>query len=339
MANVTIKDVAKEANVSIATVSRVINKNPKVAPEIAACVMSAIERIGYVPNQIARSLKSTSSKTIGVIIPDITNVYLVQTINAIGAYMQSRGYMLLLFSTLNNPDAEMNGIRLMTEKRVDGLIINTTGFCDDYIADLSRTIPTLLLHRRIDNTSFCGDWIDTDILDCARSLTRVLLEKGHRNIGCLNGPMYLSTAKMRFDGFCAAMNEAGIYLPENSPYLYEGDFSFQSGIDGAEYFMSLPTPPTAIVNMHGESTLGMLTYFRSHNIKVPRDVSIVSVSAIPNSDILYVQPYHYQMRPESIGIRAAQLMVERINADNQIGYRECCITMPIIDGNTISVLK
>ena len=87
MANVTIKDVAKEANVSIATVSRVINKNPKVAPEIAACVTSAIERIGYVPNQIARSLKSTSSKTIGVIIPDITNVYLVQTINAIGAYM------------------------------------------------------------------------------------------------------------------------------------------------------------------------------------------------------------------------------------------------------------
>lgn len=339
MTRTTIKDIARKANVSIATVSRVINGKPTVAPELYDNVMAVIRETGYYPNQLARSLKATSSKTIGVIVPDITNEYIAQIITVIDSYIQPKGYTLILCSSLNDAQNELKGLRLLLEKQVDGIIINTTGFNNAYVSKLSQRIPILSLHRKIDRPDFHGDWIDTDIYECAFSLTRLLLRNGHQRIGCLSGPMHLSTARMRLDGFCAALKEAGYDFPLDSPYIYEGDFTLKSGSDGAHYFLSLPNPPTAIVNMHGESTLGMLRYFRMHDVCVPEDISLVSISAIPNSDILYVQPYHYQMRPDSIGYRAAQMLLERIESENTLQNRESCFSMPIIEGNSVRNLR
>lgn len=339
MARTTIKDIAQTANVSIATVSRVINGNPTVTPEIYDKVMAVIAQMGYYPNQMARSLKATRTKTIGVVIPDITNEYIARMISVIDGYMQSKGYTLILSSAINGARSELNSLRLLMEKQVDGIIINTTGFNDDYIAQISKRVPIMLLHRKVEHPDFRGDWVDTDIFNCAYSLTRLLLDKGHRKIGVLNGPCHLSTAKMRYDGFITAMSEFGLDFSENHPYYYEGDFTLQSGIDGARYFMDLSDPPTAIVNMHGESTLGMLRYFRNNGVRVPEDISVVSVSAIPHSDVLYVQPYHYKMFPDTVGYRAAQMILERIEAENNIQNRESCFSMPIITGNSVKDLR
>lgn len=339
MARTTIKDIAQKANVSIATVSRVINGNPTVTPAIQDKVMAVISQTDYAPNQFARNLKASSSKTIGVVIPDITNEYVARMISIIDGYMQSKGYTLFLSSAINGAESELNSLRILVEKQVDGIIINTTGFNDDYIAQISKRIPIILLHRKVEHPDFRGDWVDTDIYNCAYSLTRLLLEKGHRKIGVLNGPHHLSTAKMRMDGFITALTEAEVCFSTSSPYYYEGDFTLQSGIDGAKYFMELADPPTAIVNMHGESTLGMLRYFRNHSVRIPEDISIVSVSAIPHSDVLYVQPYHYKMLPNTVGYRAAQMLLERIESKNQLQNRESCFSMPIITGNSVRDLR
>lgn len=339
MARITIKDIAQKANVSIATVSRVINGNPTVTPETHERVMSVIMQTGYYPNQLARSLKATSSKTIGVIIPDITNEYIAQIVSIIDGYVQTKGYSLILSTAINGAQSEINSLRLMMEKQVDGIIINTTGFNDAYISEISQHVPIVLLHRKIEHPDFRGDWVDTDIYNCAYTLTKLLVERGHRKIGVLNGPSHLSTAKMRYDGFCTALHEYGLSFSKENPYYYEGDFTLQSGCDGAQYFMDMKDPPTAIVNMHGESTLGMLRYFRNHGVRIPEDISLVSISAIPHSDVLYVRPYHYKMFPETVGYRAAHMILERIEADNKLQNRESCFSMPIVNGDSIKDLR
>lgn len=335
MARITIKDIAQKAKVSIATVSRVINGNPTVAPEIYERVMAVVEETGYYPNQLARSLKISNSKTIGLLAPDITNEYIAQMVSVIGGVIRPKGYSLILCSAINDRDSEMNYLQLLLEKQVDGIIINTLGFNNAYIAEISHSIPIVALHRKIDHPDFRGDWIDTDIFACAYELTKLLLQKGHRKIASLNGPMRLSTGKMRYDGFLKAMREYGLHVSQEDPYYYEGDFTFQSGYDGAKYFMELKDPPTAIVNMHGEATLGMLRYFRNHNVDVPGDISLVSVSGIPKSDILYVRPYHYRMQPDTVAYRAATLLLERIESNNTLQNRECCFSMPIVPGNSV----
>ncbi len=339
MARITIRDIAQRANVSIATVSRVINANPTVAPEIFEKVMSVVEETGYYPNQLARGLKISNSKTIGLLAPDITNEYIAQMVSVIDGVIRPEGYSLILCSAINDAKSEMNYLHLLLEKQVNGMIINTIGLNESFIAEISHSVPVVLLHRKINHPKFKGDWVDTDIYACAYQLTKLLLERGHRKIASLNGPMRLSTGQMRYDGFCKAMRDYGVPVSRDDPYYYEGNFTFQSGYDGAKYFTELSDPPTAIVNMHGESTLGMLRYFRNHNIEVPEDISIVSVAGIPKSDILYVQPYNYHMQPDAVGYRAATLLLERIESNNTLQNRECCFTMPIVPGNSIKDLR
>ena len=207
MKNVTIKDVAQKAGVSIATVSRVINENPAVAPEIVQKVLSSIKEMGYIPNQIARSLKMSASRSIGFIIADIRTDYFAQISSSIDAVLRQSGYSLIVCSAVNDYRNEYDYIRLLMEKQVDGIIINTTGHNDEFISKISANIPFVFLHRKLNSPTFCGDWIDTDIYSSAYELTKKMIENGHREIGIVSGPLFLSTGQMRYNGYARAMAE------------------------------------------------------------------------------------------------------------------------------------
>ena len=215
----TIKDVASLANVSIATVSRVINHSGSVNPILAKRVQQAINDLNYSPNIVARSLKTSNTATIAFLVSNISDPYFITIGRGIEDYIKGFGYNLIVCSIGHSKEKEIAYLQLLKEKKVDGLILNTVGYNDDIISELSQNTPIVLSNRRINSASFNGDFVDSDNIGGVYALTKCLLAAGHRKIGTINGPSHLSTASERYRGFCNAMNDHGISIEQD--YLFQ----------------------------------------------------------------------------------------------------------------------
>ena len=336
MPNATIKDVAKEAQVSTATVSRVLNDNYFVSPELKQKVMDAIEKLNYYPNYVARSLKNESTQTIGLIVSDISNSFFTIVNRSVEDIVKPRDYNLIVCSTDNQKDKEYSYLQLLLEKKVDGIILNTTGYNYDFVASVSQHLPIVLCGRKIENPFFKGDFVDSDNQTGSYKLTRHTIELGHRKIGIIGGQQSISSGTERLEGFRHAMATIDIKVDASYPYQFVGDYNrAQSGYEGARYLMSLQDPPTAILAMNNELAIGALRYFRTHGIEVPDQVSFACYGNIRNSDLFYVQPDTVDMDPRVIGSKAGEMLIERIEYKNQLPNRELRFTPGLVKGNTL----
>lgn len=339
MANVTIKDVAKTANVSIATVSRVLNKNYYVSPELEAKVMDAIKKLDYYPNSVARSLKNESTQTIGLIVSDISNSFFTFVNRSVENILKQYNYNLIVCSTDNQQEKELSYLKLLLEKKVDGIILNTTGFNEEFISSISQQIPIVLCGRRINSSNFKGDYVDSDNTTGSYMLTQYMLEQKHRNIGIICGQQSISSGIERIEGFRRAMKSAGIQVDENYPYQFYGNYNCSdSGYEGAEYLLSLNNPPTAVLAMNNELAVGALRYFHSHGINVPENISFACYGNILNADLFYIHPYYIDMDPRIIGTRVGELLIERIEHKNELPNREIRFAPILMQGNSIKKL-
>ncbi len=329
----TIKDVAKEAQVSIATVSRVINENYYVSPDIEERVRLAIEKTGYIPDSIARSMKSNTTYLIGLLVSDISNQHFTAMARAIEDGIRGRKYNLIVCSTENDEQLEKAYIQALISKKIAGIILNTTGKNDEFIAKISRSTPISLVYRRIRDNRFLGDLVTTNNARGTYDLTRYVLDAGHKRIGIITGFPGLSTSQERFEGCARALAEAGLAVaPE---YVIPGDFTQQAGYKAAELLMGLPAPPTAIVAFNNAMTLGAMKHLRKRGLRVPEDVSMVCYGDIDDIDLMYVQPTYVTQNPRVIGAKAAELMLSRI-ADGAIGNREVIFESTLCPGNSVA---
>lgn len=331
---ITIKDIAKHAGVSIATVSRVINDNYNVSQDIKDRVDQAINELNYYPNFVARSLKSDSTFTIGFVVSNISNKYFTSIAKALEDVVKKKGYNIIFCSTEHQKKKELDCLMLLMSRKIDGLLINTTGENDEFISTLSQKIPVILLDRKISNAMFKGDCIVSNDIQGGYDLTQHLLSMGHRKIAVINGKLNVSTGSERFEGFRSAMSEVGIDVDNNYVYRYDGDFTSESGYQAASKLMSLSERPTAIVSMNNEMTIGALRYFKSSNINVPEDISIASYGNMDNLDLMYIQPSVVTLNLWSLGTKAGEMILERIN-DNDTGNREVIFASQLIIGNGV----
>lgn len=334
--NITIKDVARQAGVSVATVSRVINNSDYVSDMLRTKVKSTITAMGYYPNHVAISLKKDVSHSIGFLVSDISNAYFIAVARVLEREVLNLRYNIIMCSTEDDEEREKSLIRMLMSKQIDAFVINASGKNDELIAKLSRDVPIVLLHRRIAHEAFRGDLIRSNDFDGGYSLTSHLLSLGHRRIGVVNGNMSVSTGIDRFRGFMKAMEEAGITADEYSPYVYQGDFSTKAGYYGAMSLIGINPPPTAITAMNNEMTVGVLKYLREQRIGVPDDMSVAGFGSIANSDLLYVQPTTVMLNPETIGQKIAELLISRINGMQTTPNREINYISELIHGDTVS---
>lgn len=335
LSSITIKDVAKYAGVSTATVSRVVNQNYYVSPEIEAKVNEAIKRLNYYPNSIARSLKNESTLTIGLLVSDISNNYFTTIAKAIEDVVSKENYNIIVCSTENSKEKELTYIKLLMSKKIDGLIVNTTGKNNEFISNLSKTVPIVLINRRIENSDFVGDFIDTSNIEGVYDLTYHYISMGHRKIGIINGDLDLSTGWERFDGFKLAMSKVGIKVDDEYPFRYDGDFTVESGYQGAMTLLSMPEKPTAIVIMNNSMTTGALKYLRLKNLKVPEDVAIASYGALDNMELMYVRPTISAFNEWVLGKRAGEFILQRIKNEAS-SNREAIYTPQLITGDDLA---
>ncbi len=332
----TVKDVASVANVSVATVSRVLNGNYYVSPDVENRVRAAIDALGYVQNSIARSLKMNSTHMIGYVVSDISNTYHISAARAAEDILRNEGYSMILCSTENSQERERKYLDLMIGKNVDALVLNTTGMNDEYIVNLNKNMPIVLVNRKISSPEFTGDFVDTNGYEGCYHLTKLLLSIGHRKIYVLHGPQHLSNSQERLAGFKAAMKEYDITVDSSYPYQFAGSFSLQSGIDAIEALCTMKDKPTAIMSQNNMMTIGVLKGLKFRNISIPEELSLVSYDGIDNLDLMTVRPTIANFDTNIIGSQIATLLLERIK-NPELPNRNFILEPEIIQGNSIGL--
>jgi LacI family transcriptional regulator len=307
----TINDVAKRAGVAPVTVSRVINGAPNVNLSTRARVERAIAELGYVPNIAARSLRSRRTRSLALVLPDITNTFWTTVARGIEDAAQDRGYTVLLCNTDENAAKQASYLELAASQRADGVIIAPCDADPDRLQILrDRDIPTVIIDRRV--AGWEVDSVLGDSMSGAHALTSHLIGLGHRRIAIISGPRGASTAEDRVAGYSRALAEAGIAAaPELIRY---GEYRSASGERLAAELLHLPVRPTAVFAANNAIAMGVIDAVGRRGLRIPHDVALVCFDDLANASHIFpfltvaVQPAY------DMGLHAAQLLLSRLDA-------------------------
>ncbi|AXK56715.1 MULTISPECIES: LacI family DNA-binding transcriptional regulator [Pseudomonas] len=321
----TIKDVAALAGISYTTVSHVLNKTRPVSEEVRVKVEAAIKRLDYVPSAVARSLKAKTTATIGLLVPNSLNPYFAELARGIEDYCERNGYCVILCNSDDNPDKQRNYLRVLLEKRIDGLIVTSAGGDSGLAQGLAgvRT-PMVIVDRGLEGVD--ADLVRIDHHYGAYLATRHLLELGHRDIACIGGPANTSVAQMRLAGFRQALQEAGVEVPAGR--ILESDFSSTGGYRAAAQLLER-RPPSAIFAANDMMGIGVLRAAAERNIRVPSELSVIGFDDILMSRYVYPALTTVGQSILQLGETAAELLLRRIAA------RELPVDQRIVTPNIV----
>lgn len=341
MSQLTIKDIARKAGVSTATVSRVINGIGNVNEEMKVRVQEVISQSGFKPNFSARSLKVNKSFTIGLIVSDISDRYYSLIAKAVADGLPSQDYSLIVCNTDNQPEKEKWYFDFLSGKQVEGIILNTSGGLDEDIYKFSHDTPVVLVNRRIDKINDPRaqiDFVGSDDWGGAVTMTKLLLEYGHRDIGVINGNLSVSSGYERYGGFQETMNSAGIMVSDDYLYCFNGKFDFMTGYKGMEYLLNLTPRPSAVMTMNDSITVGAMRYCLDHQIRIPEDISLIAYGDVDNSELFAVIPTCISLTPHTTGRYAIDSLFQRIN-EPSIDNREIICKSTLITGGSVRNIR
>jgi LacI family transcriptional regulator len=276
---VTIYDVAEQAGVSTATVSRVINSSSFVSKQVRQRVEDAIAELGYVPNATARNLSAGRSTSIALLISNLSNPFSAEVVEGVRSFFSEQEIGLVLGNIRADPDTELSQLDLVLAQGVGGVLIAPGSQDDLAVAEVKRrNIPCVILDARGD---FELDVVRGDSYGGAVELTRLLLDLGHRRIALVNARRDNSTARDRFAGYAQAFKDAGIEVDEAlvqwGPSLF---YTIEFGARATEELLALPDPPTAIFAGNDFVALGVLGALTARRVQVPDEMAVVSFDGI-----------------------------------------------------------
>ncbi|GAE34173.1 catabolite control protein A [Halalkalibacter akibai] len=273
MNNTTIYDVAREAGVSMATVSRVVNGNPNVKPATRKKVLEAIERLGYRPNAVARGLASKKTTTVGVIIPDISSIFFAELARGIEDIATMYKYNIILCNSDQNQDKEIHLINTLLEKQVDGIVFMGGHITEEHVEQFKRSPVPVVLAATLDTNKEIPS-VNIDYKQAVYDAITHLVEKGHTRIGMLSGTLDDPVnGYQKFLGYREALEEAGISFEEE--LIAIGDYTYDSGIDAMQTFLELDEKPTAIFAATDEMALGVIHGAQDKGYSIPNDFDII----------------------------------------------------------------
>jgi len=326
----TISDVAKQAGVSPVTVSRVINDTGNVSAATQEKVKRAIEELGYVPSVMARSLRSKRTRTLALIVPDVTNPFWTTVARGVEDAAQSRGYSVFLHNTDENPVKQQRYLGVVVAQRVDGVIIAPYDSDIQNLAKLrQRNIPTVIIDRRIEGWDV--DSVYGDSLSGAKALVQHLIGLGHKRIAMLSGPANTSTAEDRVAGYCLALAEAGI--PLDPCLIKQGEYRITSGEEMTRQVLDEGLNPTAVFAANNAIAVGVIQALGQRGLHIPQDIALVCFDDLPNVSRLFpfltvaVQPAY------DMGVNAAQLLLSRLDSGVSLLPRHVVLPTRLISRN------
>ena len=310
MANMT--DVAKLANVSTATVSRVIQNPEAVKEKTRVKVLQAIEELNYQPNILARYFRRTETKTILVVVPSIMNNVFPQMIAGIDLVANQSGYKVLLGNTYQDPEKAYSYIEELKQKQVDGMILLTTRLDNDVITDIADRYPVVLTSDFIEGLNVPTVAIDN--ISSSREAVEHLLRLGHCRIGMITGPLNSLLSRDRLKGYRQALLANDIVI--ESVLIQEGDHTYDSGYNQMNKFLALENPPTAIFAANDSMAMGAIKAVKDQNLKVPEDVAVVGFDNIQFSEIFEPALTTIAQPLIEMGKQSMELLLKQIKGDS-----------------------
>jgi DNA-binding LacI/PurR family transcriptional regulator len=311
----TVKEVAQLAGVSTATVSRVLSNNGGVRGELIRKVRSAARKLGYQPNLAARNLRVRSTRTLGMVFPDIENPFYARIIAGAEEVLQNAGYSLLLANYGEDPEREHTQLATLRAERVAGILFAAS--CKpsvDYQYCLDANIAMVAVSRIPDGLNV--DLVTVSNQEGARQAVEHLLGLGHRRIGFVDGPISLSTTRERKTGYEQALRKQG--LPVSRELAVCSDFSHHAGgYEAVTKLLQAPKRPTAILVVSNNMALGVLQALQDRGIDVPAEMAVVGFGDTPSA-VLLRSPLTVVAQPaRELGATSARLLLERLQDPNR----------------------
>lgn len=308
---VTIKDVAREAGVSVATISRVVNGSAAVKEETRRHVLDVAARLGYSPHGAARSLITSRTNTIGALLPDLHGEFFSEVIRSIDHAAHHGGFHLLLSSSHDGEREIMTSFRAM-RGRVDGLIVMSPDLdARTAVHSFPDGFPVVLLNCPADREGY--DSIVIANYGGARAAVSHLLELGHRRIAMITGRERNHDASERLRGFRDAMREAGI--TGDDAMESSGDFTEESGFRAARALLGVEHRPTAIFAANDSMAIGAISALREEGVRVPEDVAVVGFDDIPMARYMNPPLTTVHVDISALGTRATDCLLEQIHEE------------------------
>ncbi|WP_028549407.1 catabolite control protein A [Paenibacillus sp. UNC451MF] len=333
---VTIYDVAREAGVSMATVSRVVNNNPNVKPQTRKKVFEAIERLGYRPNAVARGLASKKTTTVGVVIPDISNSIFSEVARGIEDIANMYHYNIILCNADKKKEKEIRVINTLLEKQVDGLLFMGGVVTEEHIqAFKTSAVPIVLCATTDENNTIAS--VDIDHEKAAYDAVKVLIENGHRDIAMISGTLQdPANGYARYQGYKKALEEAGI--PVRDEYVRIGNYRYESGLEVTKHFLEQNERPTAIFAATDEMAIGAIHTLQDSGYKVPEDMSVISVDNIRMASMVRPQLTTVAMPMYDIGAVSMRLLTKLMNKETKDASEQMQVILPhdVIHRNSVA---
>lgn len=310
------REIAKLAGVSSATISRVINNDPKVSPKTYRKVKEVIDKYGYVENGMAKNLRTSKTRTIGYLISNLYNPFFQAVYAGIERVCKENRYQIIIGSTNEDIQTEEDAVGLMLAYRVDGIIASFVNPSEIIRRQLKQVgVELVLLDRKI--PSLQADSVMIDNINGAVDQVKYLSGLGHKKIAVIRGTLYNSPGVERLEGFRKGMKECGI--PILKGYEANGEFTEEGGYEAVERLMKLSNPPTAIIVHNNLMCIGAYKALRDMKLRIPEDVSLIGFDDFDLAVHLHPQITVIDRPTEEMGEMAMNMLLDRFSKKTEDG--------------------
>lgn len=303
-------DIANHVNVSVSTVSRVLNGRDRVSDKTREKVLSAIEKFDYKPNEIARSLRIKTSMTIGLVFPDISNEFFSMVGKGAESVARKNGYLVIVCNTNNDREIEEEYVNMLKQKQVDAIVLATVNKDKGYFERiLNDNVPVVFVDNlpRLKNNY---NSVTIDNVKAAFDLTGYLISRGHRQIGAIMGSMEETSAAERLEGFKRALGDGWEKVFKD--YVRIGEFTYESGYGNMTDLLNLPVIPDGIFAANNMIAYGAIRAIRDRGLSVPEDIEVVCFDADDKTGLLSIKIPSVIQPAQLIGRTALDIIMKQL---------------------------
>ena len=281
----TMKDIAKRTGLGLATISKFMNGG-KVRPKNKKLIEEAVRELHFVPNEFARGLKTSQSRTIGVVIPELGNAFCTSIITAVEDMLRKQNYAVIVCDCRSDPKRELDAVSFLINKRVDGLINMPTDMSGAHLAPaIDAGIPVVLVDRVLKPLTGKVSAVIVDNVDAGEKATQLLVESGHQAIGLILGGPEVYTAQKRREGYLNALREHAI--PPCEDWIQYTDYTMEGGYTAMKRLLAMQVRPTAVFVTNYYMTLGAIIALNEAQVSIPGDLSFIGFDKLDLFDAIY----------------------------------------------------
>ena len=335
----TIKDIAKKTGLGLATISSYLNGG-NVREKNRIKIEKAIDELGYEVNEMARSLKTNKSKIIGVVIPELSNVFITEIISIVEDIFRKKGYATLVCDCRTDPKIEKEVVDFLYKKRVDGIInmpVTSDGSHLKQFQDSKK--PILLIDRKVDK--LLSDCVLVDNRQATKSATDLLIKNGHKKIGFIAGPKDIYTSIERVEGYKSSLLEAGLEIEDR--LIAYGDYTINGGVECLKQLVKDNPDLTAVVASNAEMTIGTFIGIGDLELKVPEEISVIGFDNVEFAKAMNPKVTIVTQPIKEIAKETARIMLSQLEKDNKDKnnnkFEVVKLTTDIIHGNSIKDIR